>query len=51
MTASCFDNLNAKREYIIESDDDEVQLDLVFDLVMKGGGVCGKCFTEYVDKL
>ena len=51
MTNSCFKSLNAEREYIVESDEGEARIDTIFDSVMKGGGICGKCFTDYVEQL
>lgn len=51
MTYSCLKNLNAEREYIVENDEDELRVDAIFESVMKGGGVCGKCFMEYVENL
>ncbi len=49
MSQKCFDNLNAKKSYIIQSDEDEIKLDKIFDPIMKGGGICGRCFEEYME--
>lgn len=49
MTQDCFVSLSAKRRYEIESDEDENEFDALFDPVMRGGGLCGNCFEEYLN--
>lgn len=51
MSTSCFDGLGAERKYIIKSDEDETRLDEIFNPIMKGGGLCGKCFTDYINNV
>lgn len=51
MSKKCFDSLNADRAYVIKTDDDEAVLDKIFNPVMKGGGICGKCFEEYIEMI
>jgi hypothetical protein len=46
MTNDCFSRINAQARYEIRTDEDERNLDSIFDSVMKGGGICGKCFRD-----
>lgn len=48
MTKECFLSRGLKREYEIRSEDDEKELDSIFDPIVKGGGVCGKCFKAAI---
>ncbi|MBC6906666.1 hypothetical protein DWB84_14530 [Saccharophagus sp. K07] len=50
MTKDCFFRINAKSRYEIRTDDDEKNLDSIFDPVMKGGGICGECFRDCIIK-
>ncbi|SMF14119.1 hypothetical protein SAMN02745866_00908 [Alteromonadaceae bacterium Bs31] len=49
MSQKCFDSLSPKESYVIQSDEDEVELDKIFDPIMKGGGICGRCFENYLE--
>lgn len=51
MTTECFKSLSATKKYLIISDDDEKKLDEIFNVVMKGGGMCVKCFKEYLSAI
>lgn len=51
MTRECFYSLSASRKYLIVSDDDEKNLDKIFCGVMKDGGMCVKCFKEYLSEV
>jgi len=51
MSSKCFESLGLEESYIIQSDEDEEKLDRIFNPIMKGGGICGKCFESYVEKL
>lgn len=44
MTKKCFLSRGLEREYEIRSEDDEKEFDSIFDPIVKGGGVCGRCF-------
>lgn len=48
MTKECFLRRGLEREYEIRSEGDERELDLIFDPIVKGGGVCGKCFKSAI---
>ena len=51
MSKVCFDSLiTAKQKYEIISNEEEEKLDALFNPIMKGGGLCGKCFEEYLEK-
>lgn len=48
MTKECFLSRGLKEGYEIRSEDDEKELDSIFDPIVKGGGVCGKCFKSAI---
>lgn len=48
MSKGELESLSAKSRYEIFNDEDEKNLDKIFDPVMKGGGCCGKCFEKQI---
>lgn len=50
MSKEAFDFLSAADSYEVISDEDEKKLDALFGPVMNGGGVCDKCFREYLER-
>lgn len=50
MSKEAFEFLSAADLYEIISDEDEKKLDALFDPIMKGGGICDKCFREYLER-
>ena len=50
MTKDCFFKINAESRYEIRVDEDEKNLDSIFDPIMKGGGICGECFRDCIIK-
>lgn len=48
MTKKCLDQAGAQTKYELRSDEDERVFHSIFDPVMKGGGICGKCFKEAI---
>ena len=50
MSRDSFNSLAAKASYEIRSDEDEEKLDELFNPIMKGGGLCGRCFEAYLEK-
>ena len=46
MPRALFVRLGVQASYEIRTDEDEERLTAIFDPVMKGGGVCGKCFRD-----
>jgi len=50
MSKEAFKALSAVDLYEVVSDEDEKKLDALFFPVMNGGGICDKCFRDYLDR-
>ena len=50
MSRWAFESLAAVDLYEVVSDEDEEKLDDLFSPIMNGGGVCVKCFNEYLER-